>query len=102
MIISSHYRDKEVETERKLRQEAEQRLDAHLKDMYRNPDVNQELRERLPRANKTDPLKKGQDGGDVSECSKSDPFKSVREVTDTEESSIEEQIVVEVEETAMR
>ena len=70
--------------------------------MYKNPEVNQELRERLPRANKTDPLKKVQEGGDTSECSRSDPFKSLRQVTDTEESSIEEQIVVEVEETAMR
>ena len=70
--------------------------------MYQNSDVNQELRERLPRASKTDPLKKGQEGGDISEGSKSDPFKSVKEVTDTEESSIEEQIVVEVEEQAMR
>lgn len=70
--------------------------------MYQNPEVNQELRDRLPRANKTDPLKKIKEVGDTSEDSKSDPFKRVKEVEDTEESSIEEQIIVEVEDKAMR
>ena len=95
-----NFREKEVETERKLREEAEKRLESHLQDMYQNPDVNQELRERLPRSNKTDPLKK--EVGDISESSKSDPFKKEPEPQDTDESSIEEQIVVEVNEKVMR
>ena len=69
--------------------------------MYQNSEVNQELRDRLPRANKTDPLKKGKETHDISESSKSDPFKKETEVQDTEESSIEEQIVVEVNEKTM-
>ena len=95
-----NFREKEVETERKLREEAEKRLESHLQDMYQNPDVNQELRERLPRSNKTDPLKK--EVRDISESSKSDPFKKEPEPQDTDESSIEEQIVVEVNEKVMR
>jgi hypothetical protein len=46
-----------IEEERQLRQSAEERLQAHLIDLYNNTEVNQELRERLPRANKSDPLK---------------------------------------------
>ncbi|XP_061172527.1 uncharacterized protein LOC133181893 [Saccostrea echinata] len=49
-------RDKVIEQERELRLEAEGRLQAHLTDLYNNPEVNKELRERLPRANKADPL----------------------------------------------
>ena len=70
--------------------------------MYKSPEVNQELRERLPRANKSDPLRKDKEAGDISESTRSDPFKKESEVQDTEESSIEEQIIVEVEEKNMR
>lgn len=49
-------RDKVIEQERQLRQAAEERLQSHLTDLYNNPEVNRELRERLPRAGKSDPL----------------------------------------------
>lgn len=49
-------RDKVIEQERQLRQAAEERLQSHLTDLYNNPEVNRELRERLPRASKSDPL----------------------------------------------
>ena len=65
-----------------MRQEAERRLQSCLQDMYNKKEVNQELRERLPRANK------------------SDPFKTViNEESETDLSSIEEQIVVEEEDS---
>lgn len=51
--------------------------------MYANDDVNQELRERLPRAGKSDPFK----------C-------EVRELSESDISEIEEQIVVEEETSA--
>ena len=51
--------------------------------MYRNPEVNQELRDRLPWANKSDPFKK-------------------EEVTETDNSSIEEDIVAEEESQSQR
>ena len=41
-----------------MRKAAEDRLDKFLVDLYANPDVNYELRERLPYANKIDPLVK--------------------------------------------
>jgi hypothetical protein len=76
------FREKEVDKERKLRQEAEDKLQSCLQDMYSSKEVNQELRERLPRANK------------------SDPFKNVlNEESETDLSSIEEQIVVEEEDS---
>ncbi|XP_053405985.1 uncharacterized protein LOC123535213 isoform X2 [Mercenaria mercenaria] len=75
-------REKEVHTEKKLRQEAEDKLKACLQDMYSKKEVNQELRERLPRANK------------------SDPFKTTdNDISETDLSSIEEQIVVEEEDS---
>lgn len=74
-----------METEKKLRQEAEDKLKACLQDMYQNKDVNEELRERLPRANKSDPFKKVDN-----------------EVSETDLSSIEEQIVIEEEDKSSR
>lgn len=50
------FRDRVIEEERQLRQSAEERLQSHLIDLYNNTEVNKELRERLPRANKSDPL----------------------------------------------
>lgn len=74
-----YYREKEVESERSLRLQAETSLKSHLRDMYGRSEVNQELRERLPRSSKSDPFKK-------------------EDVTDTDLSSIEEQIVADDEE----
>ncbi|XP_060068442.1 uncharacterized protein LOC132548593 [Ylistrum balloti] len=51
-------REKEIVEERKRREAAEERLHAYLVDMYdEDGEVANELRHRLPRANKTDPLK---------------------------------------------
>lgn len=69
-----------MESERNLRKLAEQKLQLCLQDMYANDDVNQELRERLPRAGKSDPFK----------C-------EVRELSESDISEIEEQIVAEEE-----
>ncbi|XP_046371007.2 uncharacterized protein LOC124145331 [Haliotis rufescens] len=49
-------REKTIEEERSLRLAVEERLKGHLVDMYKSADVNSELRDRLPRANKTDIL----------------------------------------------
>ncbi|XP_071161866.1 mirror-image polydactyly gene 1 protein-like isoform X1 [Mytilus edulis] len=48
-------RDVVVETERTLRIAAENRLQEHLVDPYKSPEVNHELRQRLPRSKKDDP-----------------------------------------------
>ncbi|CAG2201346.1 unnamed protein product [Mytilus edulis] len=48
-------RDVVVETERSLRIAAENRLQEHLVDPYKSPEVNHELRQRLPRSKKDDP-----------------------------------------------
>ncbi|XP_052769222.1 uncharacterized protein LOC128209289 isoform X2 [Mya arenaria] len=74
-------REREVESERKLREAAEQQLETCYRDMYGSPTVNEELRERLPRANKSDPFKR-------------------EELSETDLSSIEEQIVATDEEGA--
>lgn len=60
-------RDKVIEQERQLRQAAEERLQSHLTDLYNNPEVNRELRERLPRAGKSDPLDTSLTANDNSE-----------------------------------
>ena len=49
-------REKAIEVERSRRKEAEERLKQYLVDPYQSPNVNSELRHRLPRANKSDPL----------------------------------------------
>lgn len=49
------FRDKTIETERRLRKEAEDYLKAYV-DPYTSPLVNSELRMRLPRAGKVDPF----------------------------------------------
>ncbi|XP_046567168.1 uncharacterized protein LOC124275611 isoform X1 [Haliotis rubra] len=49
-------REKIIEEERSLRLAVEEKLKGQLVDMYRSSDVNSELRDRLPRANKTDIL----------------------------------------------
>ncbi|RUS74055.1 hypothetical protein EGW08_018182 [Elysia chlorotica] len=54
-----------IEEERILRKAAEDRLDNFLVDLYQNPDVNAELRHRLPYANKNDPKEKGQENETV-------------------------------------
>ncbi|ESO85446.1 hypothetical protein LOTGIDRAFT_154940 [Lottia gigantea] len=52
-----HERDKAVAFERKLKEKAEEKIKSKLVDMYQDDGhVNSELRNRLPRANKTDPL----------------------------------------------
>ena len=45
-----------IDEERKLRHEAENNLKKLLVDLYNNPDINKELRSRLPRAKDFDPL----------------------------------------------
>ncbi|GFS10019.1 mirror-image polydactyly 1-like [Elysia marginata] len=52
-------KDEVIEEERILRKAAEDRLDKVLVDLYENPEVNSELRQRLPYANKSDPMIKG-------------------------------------------
>ncbi|CAL1527592.1 unnamed protein product [Lymnaea stagnalis] len=47
-----------IDEERLLRKLAEDKLQNILVDLYNNPEVNSELRQRLPRANKSDPLHK--------------------------------------------
>ncbi|XP_059148291.1 uncharacterized protein LOC131935720 isoform X4 [Physella acuta] len=49
-------KDSFIEEEKQLRIKAESRLEALLVDLYKNPQVNWELRQRLPRANKMDPM----------------------------------------------
>ncbi|XP_005106241.1 uncharacterized protein LOC101850275 [Aplysia californica] len=49
-------KDEIIDEERKMRRDAEHRLQKYLVDLYNNPDVNGELRSRLPRAKKKDPL----------------------------------------------
>ncbi|KAK3792252.1 hypothetical protein RRG08_007332 [Elysia crispata] len=51
-------KDEVIEEERILRKAAEDRLDKFLVDLYKNPEVNAELRHRLPYANKDDPMEK--------------------------------------------
>ncbi|CAH1792688.1 unnamed protein product, partial [Owenia fusiformis] len=50
-------KDFEISKEVALRKAAEQRLQNHLTDMYKSPEVNNELRDRLPRSRKTDPMR---------------------------------------------
>lgn len=66
-IVGLYCRDKVIEQERQLRQAAEERLQSHLTDLYNNPEVNRELRERLPRAGKSDPLDTSLTANDNSE-----------------------------------
>lgn len=66
-IVGLYCRDKVIEQERQLRQAAEERLQSHLTDLYINPEVNRELRERLPRAGKSDPLDTSLTANDNSE-----------------------------------
>lgn len=55
-ICLVHCRDKNLEEEKELRKAAEDRLQRCLVDLYENKEINNELRERLPKANKTDRL----------------------------------------------
>ncbi|GFO26067.1 hypothetical protein PoB_005257200 [Plakobranchus ocellatus] len=55
---SNGLKDEMIEEEKILRKAAEDRLDKFLVDLYANPDVNSELRQRLPYANKKDPFAK--------------------------------------------
>ena len=48
------HRERDLTREEALRKAAEARLE-QMVDMYGNPAVNQELRDRLPRARKSDP-----------------------------------------------
>ena len=54
-IVFLHYRDKVIDVERSLRIVLENRLQEYLKDPYKSGEVNNELRQRLPRAKKHDP-----------------------------------------------
>ena len=45
-----------IDQERKKRREAEQKLQKFLVDLYQNPNINKELRSRLPYAKDNDPL----------------------------------------------
>ena len=54
-LVFLHYRDKVIDVERSLRIAFENRLQEYLKDPYKSPEVNHELRQRLPRAKKDDP-----------------------------------------------
>ncbi|KAK3597851.1 hypothetical protein CHS0354_029425 [Potamilus streckersoni] len=74
-------RDQIIETERSLRKTAEARLQAHLVNMYQSPEVNEELRKRLPRANKSDPFKKQSEENEIESQSE------IEEVIDLSEGS---------------
>lgn len=50
------YRDVVIDEERNLRKAAEETLQKYLVDLYNNPNVNSELRHRLPHAKKVDPV----------------------------------------------
>ena len=50
------FREKAIEYERSRRVEAEERLKHFLVDPYKSPEINSELRDRLPRSNKSDPF----------------------------------------------
>ncbi|XP_076436455.1 uncharacterized protein LOC143275980 [Babylonia areolata] len=65
-------KEKTIEDERKRRKEAEKRLRQHLVDPYGSPEVNSELRNRLPRAGKADPLLDVQEVVESSEHSEAD------------------------------
>lgn len=83
-IISSDcilFRDKVIEQERQLRQAAEDRLQTHLTDLYHNPEVNQELRERLPRASKSDPLHPEPTVNDSADKEKADVVETMEKTT---------------------
>ncbi len=54
------FRDRDISREVALRKAAETRLE-QMVDMYGDPSVNEELRQRLPRANKSDARKKLED-----------------------------------------
>ncbi|KAL5008142.1 hypothetical protein ScPMuIL_013723 [Solemya velum] len=54
-------REQTVEPEQSSYPAGEQKLQNHLVDMYNSTQINDELRQRLPRANKTDPVRRPQE-----------------------------------------